>query len=146
MSDPIDLLALYLHLARNAGKRLRMQDRDRLLVISGFIAASMGLARIAAYCRKLILENNPGHMVRRWPDFETAIRDSDFQHFLKQIQRRFPQEKAEVMLANLGIDRANERELYIDDEEYAADIIGAKFKDSDAGSEKSGGADAEDDG
>ena len=41
MSEPIDLLAIYLHLAKSAWKRLQMPDRDRLLVISGFIAAKM---------------------------------------------------------------------------------------------------------
>ena len=128
MSQPIDLLATYLHLAKAAWKRLQMQDRDRLLVISGFIAARMRLQRISDYCRKLILENNPGHMIRKWTGFEEAIEDSDFLHFLKQMQRRFPQEKAEVMLANLGIDRANERQLYLNDEEYAAAIIGAELE------------------
>lgn len=131
MSQPIDLLATYLHLAKAAWKRLQMQDRDRLLVISGFIAARMQLPRISDHCRALILANNPGHMMRKWDDFESAIDDSDFQHFLKQLQRRFPQERAEIMLANLGIDRANERQLYRDDEEYAAAVIGTEFNDPD---------------
>lgn len=124
MSEPIDLLAIYLHLAKSAWKRLRMPDRDRLLVISGFISAKMKLIRIADHCRSLILQNNQGHMIRKWPSFSMAIDDSDFQHFLKQIQRRFPQEKAETMLSNIGIDRANERQLYYSDEEYAAAVIG----------------------
>ena len=125
MSQPIDLLATYLHLAKAAWKRLQMQDRDRLLVISGFISAKMKLPRISHHCRKLILENNPGHMIRKWRTFELAVDDSDFQHFLKQLQRRFPQEKAETLLANLGIDRANEQQLYLDDEEYAAAVTAA---------------------
>lgn len=128
MSDPIDLLATYLHLAKSAWKRLRMPDRDRLLVISGFIAAKMHLEPIADHCRSLILQNNQGHMMRRWKSFTEALDDSDFQHFLKQIQRRFPQEKAETMLSNLGIDRANERQLYRDDLEYAAAIIGMELE------------------
>lgn len=131
MSQPIDLLATYLHLAKAAWKRRQMQDRDRLLVISGFIATRMKLERISNHCRKLILENNPGHMIRKWQNFAVAIEDSDFQHFLKQMQRRFPQEKAEVLLANLGIDRANEKQLYLDEEEYAAAVIGADFDDED---------------
>jgi hypothetical protein len=124
MSEPIDLLATYLYLAKSAWKRLRMLDRDRLLVISGFIASEMKLQRISGHCRSLILDNNPGHMIRRWTDFKSALADTDFLHFLKQVQRRFPQEKAEVMLANLGIDRANERDLYFTDEEYVAAVIG----------------------
>lgn len=82
-------------------------------------------------------------MIRRWQDFDSAIEDSDFQHFLKQIQRRFPQEKAEIMLANLGIERANERALYFSDEEYAAAVIGAEFSDEDDHEDSSGGQDNE---
>jgi hypothetical protein len=126
MSDPIEILAVYLYLAVAAGKRLQMPDRDRLLVISTVNACHCGLPLVAAYCRRLILENNPGHMLRRWSSTEQALKDSDFLHFLKQIQRRFPQEKAETMLQGLGIDRANERALYFSDEEYASAILGVK--------------------
>ena len=128
MSDPIELVSLYLHLAKAAWRRLHMPDRDRMLVISAVNSERIGLRRIAAYCRTLILENNPGHMLRRWPTVADAIVDSDFQHFLKQLQRRFPQERAEVMLADLNIDRSNERHAYYNDEEYAASVLGVNLQ------------------
>lgn len=118
------LLGLYLHLARASRSRNQPLVRDKFLVLAGVIAARMNLDDVAAYCRAEVLRHNPGHMVRRWPTLAAAIEDSDFLHFLKQLQRRFPQEKAERMLAELGIEMARERETYFDDAEYAASLLG----------------------
>ncbi len=128
MSEPIELVSLYLYLAKAAWRRLQMPDRDRLLVLSAVNADRIGLFRIAAYCRSLVLENNPGHMLRKWPSISHAIADADFLHFLKQLQRRFPQEKAEVMLADLNIERGLEHKTYYDNEEYAASVLGINLK------------------
>jgi len=124
MSKPIDILGLYLHLARASEGRRRPHVRDRLLVIAAFISARMGLPRIAAYCRHRILEHNPRHIIGHWNTVEAAIDQSDFLHVLRTVQRRFPQEKAERMLASLGIERGRERETYYSDEEYAAALLG----------------------
>ena len=128
----IENLAVYLHLARASELRRRLLVRDRLLVIAGALACEVGLPRIAALCRAKILEHNPAHLVRRWRDFVTAIGDSEFQQYHKQLARRFPAEKAEQMLQSLGIEWANERAAYFDDEEYAASIWGLTSGELDA--------------
>ncbi len=125
MSRPIDLLGLYLHLAHASQQRRRPLVRDKLLLLAGVIAARMELPHIDALCRQRILENNPGHMIRRWPSFANALEESDFLALLRQAQRRYPLEKAERMLATLGIDMAREREAYYSDNEYAAALLGA---------------------
>jgi hypothetical protein len=122
-SRPIDLLAMYLHLARASELRRRPHVRDRLLVVSASIAERCRLHRIAAYCRHRVLENNPHHLIRRWPTIAVALDESDFLHFLKQLQRRYPQEKAEQMVQDLNIEIAHEREVYYSDEEYAAALL-----------------------
>jgi hypothetical protein len=124
MSRPVDLLGLYLHLARASEQRRRPLVRDKLLLLAGVIAARMELPHIAALCRQRILEHNPGHMVRRWPTLGDALEDDDFLHLLRQAQRRYPLEKAERMLVTLGIDMAREREAYYSDNEYAAALLG----------------------
>lgn len=124
MSAPVDLLGLYLHLARASQQRNRPHVRDRLLVLAGVIAQRMELSSVAAYCRKLILEHNPGHLVGRWPNLESALADSDFLHLLRQLQRRYPQERAEQLLENLGVQQARERAAYYTDEEFAAAMLG----------------------
>ena len=98
MSKPIELLGIYLHLAVECERRLRMLERDKLFVMVGIISTQLDLLSVAAYARRRILEHNPGHMVRRWPDFRTALADPDFCHFARQVQRRHPLEKAEGLL------------------------------------------------
>ena len=124
MSDLAEQLGVYLHLARASGQRRRPMIRDRLLVLAGAIAAELELDAVAAYCRYQILEHNPRHFVRRWPTFSVALEEEDFQGHRKQLQRRYPREKAEQMLESLGIQMAREREAYFTDYEYAAAILG----------------------
>ena len=76
---------MYLHLARASELRRRPQVRDRLLVIAASIAERCKLGRIAAYCRHRVLKHNPGHLIRRWPTIAEALDESDFLHFLKQL-------------------------------------------------------------
>jgi hypothetical protein len=63
-------------------------------------------------------------MIGRWESLEAALEDADFLSVLRSIQRRYPQEKAERLLANLDIERGRERDAYYDDEEYAAALLG----------------------
>lgn len=124
MSDAAELLGTYLHLARASQLRGRLHVRDRLLVLAAVVAADAQLTRIAGCCRRRILQHNGRHMIGRWPTLETALEDEDFAHFLRHLQRRYPPERAERMLASLGIERAQERAAYYSDEEYAAALLG----------------------
>jgi hypothetical protein len=124
MSDAAYLLSVYLHLAAASQRRRRPHVRDRLLLIAGSIAARGELAPIAAHCRHLVLEHNPHHLVRRWDSLGDALQDPEFLCLLKQLQRRYPQERAERMLQNLGIELGNERATYYSDLEYAAALLG----------------------
>jgi hypothetical protein len=109
MSEPIDILALYLHLATASEQRRRPHVRDRLLVIAATIAARCNLTRIAEHCKSKILEHNPHHLIGRWESVEVALEDSDFLHLLRSVQRQYPQEKAERLLETLGVERGSER-------------------------------------
>ena len=122
-------LALYLHLARASELRRRPLVRDRLMVIAAAAAARAGLPRISALCRSKILSHNAGHMFRRWDTVETAILAEEFEPYLKQLERRFPPEKAEQMLQSLEVDISGERDAYFSDEEYAASIWGLTLAD-----------------
>lgn len=125
MRQPIELLGIYLHLARNTAQRQQLLIRDKLLVMCGMLAAQLELPSLDHYCRAEILRHNPGHMVRRWPSFQAALADADFQHFLKQIQRRYSLEAVERMILEQGVEIGEgERDVYYTDEEYAAAILG----------------------
>ena len=127
MSDAAERLGMYLHLARASQLRGRLHVRDRLLVLAAVVAAETKLTRIAGCCRRRILEHNSRHLIGRWPTLEVALQDEDFAHFLRHLQRRYPHERAERMLASLGIERAQERAAYYSDEEYAASILGVSL-------------------
>ena len=126
MKDEIDQLATFLYLANANWKMLQMSDRDRLLVLCAVQAADLGFPSIAAFCRQLVLKNNQGHMLRRWDSVEEALEDEDFHTFLKQVRRRFPVERAETMLNEMGIQLSNERNTYYTPFEYLSSILGVE--------------------
>ena len=117
-------LGIYLHLAQASMRRRRPLVRDRMLLLAGVVAANMQLETVAAHCRRVILRNNPQHLLRRWASIPEALVDEEFLGFLKQVRRRYPPEKAERMLDSLGVDMAREREAYYSDLEYAAALLG----------------------
>ena len=53
----------------------------------------------------------------------TALDQHDFQALLKQLQRRYPREKAENMLTTLGVEMGQEWRTYYSAEEYAASLL-----------------------
>jgi hypothetical protein len=117
-------LPLYLHLARAAELRRKLLVRDKLLVLCAVLAVERELGPVAAYCRRKVLSHNPGHMLGRFPSVEEALDDPAFLQLLAQLKRAYPREKAEHMLASLGIDMARERETYFSEQEYAAALLG----------------------
>ncbi|MBP86572.1 MAG: hypothetical protein CMJ64_07650 [Planctomycetaceae bacterium] len=123
MFEPVDRLAMYLHLARASEARQRLHVRDRLLLIAAVLAARNDLPRIAAYCRQRILTHNPHHLIKRWDSVFNAAGDPEFTHFLRHIERRYPPEKAEGMMESLGLELGHERDTYYSAEEYAAALL-----------------------
>jgi hypothetical protein len=124
MTDPGHLLATYLHLAAASQRRRRPHVRDRFLLLAGIIALDLGFDAVAAECRRLVIAHNPQHLVRRWGTLREALDAEDFRSLLRQLQRRYPQERAEQLLASLEIDTARERQAYYSDYEYAAALLG----------------------
>ena len=123
MDSNIELLGLYLHLAKAAERRQQLHVRDKLLILAGIIAVRLKLLTVAAGCRHKVLSHNKQHLIRRWQDLSSALPDDEFDALLKQLQRRFPLEKAEQMLVTLGIEMGREWETYYSAEEYAASLL-----------------------
>lgn len=98
-----ELLLTYLQLAHASQRRRQLQVRDKLLVLAGMTALEIDREDISAHCRRRVLEHNPRHLVRRWPDLATAARAERFRAYLKQLRRKYSPEKAEHMLDSLGI-------------------------------------------
>ena len=132
MATTCSPLILYLHLARAAEMRRRPLARDKLLVMAAVAAVDNGLDPLAAFCREKILQHNPGHMLRRYADFATALEDERFRAFLVRVERSYSRERAEHMLHSLGIELARERDVYENENEYAAALLGTTPEELDA--------------
>lgn len=123
MSEPVDLLGIYLHLAWASERRNQPQVTDRLLLLAAVTAAELGLEATAQGCRERILAHNPQHLVKHWLPGTAATDAPDLEALLRQLQRRYPREKLEQMLHDLGIERGRERASYFSDEEYAQALL-----------------------
>ncbi len=132
MATACSPLILYLHLARAAELRRRPLARDKLLVLAAVAAVESGLDPLAAFCRAKILEHNAGHLMRRFPDVATALKDERFSALLVRVERSYSRERAEHMLHSLGIELARERNVYEDENEYAAALLGTTPVELDA--------------
>lgn len=128
MVEIVKELVLYLRLAQAFKNKLQMPDRDRALVLAGTCAAILNMHSIDDFCRKIILQNNHGHMMRRWGSFAEAIRQEDFGIFLKQLRRRFPVERAETVLSQMNYECDVTRDDYESDEAFAAAVMGVDYE------------------
>ena len=124
MNSLLDELVLFIRLAQGFKERLKLQDRDRALVLAASCASLNQMPTVAEFCRRLILQNNHGHMVRKWTSMAYALDDPDFIHFLKQIRRKLPVEAAESKLIELEYYCDVRREDYDDDTAYVAAVMG----------------------
>ena len=96
--DPFQELILYLRIAQAFKNRLQMSDRDRALVMAGTCASVLQMNSIANFSRKLILQNNQGHMLRKYEAFAEALEDSDFGVFVKQVRKKLSPDSAQASL------------------------------------------------
>ncbi len=119
MTDIGHTLAIYLRLANASLVRCRPHACDQFLILAGVAAVELEYDAISAGCRALLLAHNRHHMLRRWPSLDAALANDDFLCLLKQVRRRYPQEKAEQLLQSLDLDVLREREDYLSDLEHA---------------------------
>jgi hypothetical protein len=124
MTSPVELLGIYLHLARTAAQRKRPLVRDRLLVLAAALAADLELPAIAACCQARVVEHNPGHLLARFATVSEANEREEFNTLRRQLIRRYSPERAEQLIQSLRIEWRAERAAYYSDEEYAAALLG----------------------
>ncbi len=125
--DPTRELVIFARLAQAFKNRLQLQDRDRALVMTGVCASMLEMEVIANFCRQLILQNNHGHMLKRFSSFKEALRTEDFVTFLKQVRRKLPTEKAENLLVEFGYQCDVKRRDYDDPDVYISAVLGVDF-------------------
>lgn len=94
----------YVRLAALSQRKQQLGGRDKFLILAGAEACRAGWPEVAKRCRALVLENNPAHLLHRYTSIPEALQDEDFHTYLKQLERFCGLEKAEHLLAELGIE------------------------------------------
>lgn len=125
--DPSKELVLYARLSQAYKSRRQMQDRDRALVMSGVCASMLNMAPIAKFCRQLIMQNNRGHMMKRYESFDAALKDEDFYAFLKQVRKKIPADKVPAIVEQLGYRCPVRKKDFTVPEAYIASVLGVDF-------------------
>jgi hypothetical protein len=124
MDSVFEEMVAYLKLAQAYRSRSLLPDRDRALLLAAVNASLLQMHPLAELCRKMILQNNHGHMLRKFESVAEAIHDSDFQAFAKQIRRKIPFEKAQLIMADLDYTVSIRKSDYGTESEYAAALLG----------------------
>ena len=105
-----------------------MKQRDQALVMAGVCAAMLKIDRIAHFCRSLILQNNHGHMLKRYESFGDAIVDDDFVTYLRKLREKLDAEKARELLTKYDYTDSVRKSDYTDNESYAAAVMDVELK------------------
>jgi hypothetical protein len=104
MRDHERVMTAYARLAAASQHKQQPAGRDRFLILTAAAACQAGWPEVAAACRRLVLENNPRHLVGRWETLADALRSDEFPQFLKQLERACDPEHAEHLLTRLAGD------------------------------------------
>jgi hypothetical protein len=103
MADHERAMLAYVQLADVSRERQQSLGADKFLVLAGAAACRAGWPDVAERCRCLVAADNPNHLVCKFPSFADAMRSSDFQPFLKQLERLIGYERAEHLLRELDL-------------------------------------------
>lgn len=94
-------MLLFAQLAKVAALKQQPIGRDRFLVLTGISATRAGWPDVATRCHELIVANSHQHIVGRFTSFADALRDEDFQIFVKQIEKFCTPERGEHLLSEI---------------------------------------------
>lgn len=114
----------YLKLAQAYKARSMPMERNKALVLAAVAADMLQMDPMAEFCRKLVLQNNSGHMLRKYNSFADAVNDSDFGVFVKQLRRKIPFESVSGLLSQLEYHCPVRKSEFATQSEYAAAIMG----------------------
>ncbi|HMO14874.1 MAG TPA: hypothetical protein PKD64_05010 [Pirellulaceae bacterium] len=127
MLDSEYSLLIYLNMARVAKQQLKMPEHSRWKLLAVVTAHNLSLGPLANYCRQQILNNNPGHILGRFPSIEEALLNADFMYFMGQTRRSYSIENAEAELEKRQIDYQQDLIDAGDVENYLSKLLGVEY-------------------
>lgn len=125
MPDAQTLLLTYLRLAAVAFERRKPYQRDRFLVLVAVLAEECGRRDLAEACRRRVLQNNPGHMFKRFDSVGDALIDEDFHPYVRRLLREWPYEKAEHVLTHPDVETTEASHFH---EAALTDLLGLEME------------------
>ncbi len=124
MPDHEVAMIAYVKLADLSQQKNQMQGRDKFLVLAGAAACRAGWPDVTRRCRALIISNNCAHLIRKSKTFSDAMRDDEFQPFLKQLERFCSYEQSEHLLSQLNLEPGLPKDKQsISSGEYALQLL-----------------------
>lgn len=102
-------MCAYVQLACLSHEKQQALPRDRFLLLAGTEACRAGWLDVAQRCRALLLASNPHHQSAKFASLPAALRDAGFQQLVTQHERRYPAERAEHLLKELGSEPRGDR-------------------------------------
>jgi hypothetical protein len=103
MRDAESAMCAYAQLAWLSHQKRQALARDRFLVQAGAAACEAGWLEVAAECHRLLVGFAPQHQLAQFASFPVALKSDDFQQLVQSITRHCPYERAEHLLAGLGV-------------------------------------------
>ena len=101
-------MLLFARLAVVSERRRQFPGRDRFLILAGAAATRAGCLDVAERCRRAVTVRSPRHLLGRYESFADALRDDEFQPFLRQTEKFCSLERAEHLLNELDLLDATE--------------------------------------
>ena len=104
MRDHELAMLAYVKLANLSQQKRQLPGRDKFLLLAGVAGTCAGWPEVARRCRELVLAHNRFHLIGKFETFADALRDPDFEPFVKKLERFCPYEKAEHLLQQLDVE------------------------------------------
>ncbi len=102
MADPEAAMVAYARLADVSRLKSQTGGQDKFLILTGIAALRAGWPDVAERCREIVAGHAPRHLLAGYDTFADALRDADFQPFVRRMERFCSVERAESLLAGLG--------------------------------------------
>lgn len=80
----------------------KYQERDRFLVLALDAAHTSAQYNLAEQIRGKLLQLNPNHLMKPYPDCSTAIQSPNFSTYLQQLRKNFPPAATAKLLNELS--------------------------------------------
>ena len=100
----------FVRLAEIAHQKQQEIGLVKFLILAGVAACRAGYLDVAEKCHRIVVTNNPRHLLAQHETLPEALQSEDFKPFVKQLERYCSSEKAEFLLDRLETEQVHSAE------------------------------------